>query len=112
LIHALYDTAKVAVVRFVKKMNDRPLLGILIPVVKADVEAFYFNQLPFEEDIRESVEREMGQDKGEDEERRTHAAPDREDAPSRSSAHLLLLLFVLIRLFLLSSVTVSPVWTT
>jgi hypothetical protein len=57
LIHALYDTAKVAVVRFVKKMNDRPLLGILIPVVKADVEAFYFNQLPFEEDIRESVER-------------------------------------------------------
>jgi ATP-dependent DNA helicase 2 subunit 2 len=43
----------VAVVRFVKRMNDRPLLGILIPVVKADVEAFYFNQLPFEEDIRE-----------------------------------------------------------
>lgn len=53
LIHACYDTAKVAVVRYVKRMNDRPLLGILIPVVKADMEVFYFNQLPFEEDIRE-----------------------------------------------------------
>lgn len=53
LIHACYDTAKVAVVRYVKRNNDRPLLGILIPVVKADVECFYWNQLPFEEDIRE-----------------------------------------------------------
>jgi ATP-dependent DNA helicase 2 subunit 2 len=55
LIHACYDTAKVAVVRYVKRQNGPPMLGILIPVVKADVEAFYFNQLPFEEDIRESV---------------------------------------------------------
>ena len=47
LIHACYDTAKVAVVRYVKRNNDRPLLGILLPVVKADVECFYFNQLPF-----------------------------------------------------------------
>jgi len=53
LIHACYDTAKVAVVRYVKRQDANPLLGILIPVVKADMEAFYFNQLPFEEDIRD-----------------------------------------------------------
>ncbi len=41
-----------ALVRYVKRANADPDLGVLIPVVKTSVECFYFNKLPFLDDVR------------------------------------------------------------
>eukprot|EP01126_Amoeba_proteus_P003565 TRINITY_DN11192_c0_g1_i10.p1 TRINITY_DN11192_c0_g1~~TRINITY_DN11192_c0_g1_i10.p1 ORF type:complete len:623 (+),score=149.93 TRINITY_DN11192_c0_g1_i10:2070-3938(+) len=53
LIHAMVETDSVGIVRFVKKRKATPLLGVLTPVIKVDAEYFYFNKLPFSEDLRQ-----------------------------------------------------------
>ena len=46
------DAKRGILVRFVKRQNSAPRLGILTPVVEPNLEGFYFNQLPFAEDVR------------------------------------------------------------
>jgi ATP-dependent DNA helicase 2 subunit 2 len=53
LIHALAETNSVAIVRFVKRKNAPPQLGVLTPSIKTDHEVLYYNKLPFSEDIRQ-----------------------------------------------------------
>ncbi|KYQ93240.1 ATP-dependent DNA helicase [Tieghemostelium lacteum] len=53
LIHAMAETNQVALVRFVKKANSSPNLGVLTPQIKADYECLYYNTLPFTDDIRQ-----------------------------------------------------------
>eukprot|EP01117_Protostelium_nocturnum_P014755 TRINITY_DN5645_c0_g1_i1.p1 TRINITY_DN5645_c0_g1~~TRINITY_DN5645_c0_g1_i1.p1 ORF type:complete len:726 (-),score=197.55 TRINITY_DN5645_c0_g1_i1:67-2244(-) len=53
LIHALAETESVAIVRYVKRANSIPHLGVLIPHIKPGVECLYFNSLPFAEDLRQ-----------------------------------------------------------
>lgn len=52
-IHALFELEKCCIVRYVKRKNDRPLLGVLTVHVSSVYEALYFNQLPFAEDVRD-----------------------------------------------------------
>lgn len=52
LIHALLETDRVAIVRFVKRNKAQPQIGVLMPHVKPQVEFFYYAKLPFLEDIR------------------------------------------------------------
>lgn len=52
LIHALLETDRVAIVRFVKRNKAQPQLGALFPHVKPYAEFFYYVKLPFLEDIR------------------------------------------------------------
>lgn len=52
-IHALEVCQEVALVRCVKRANDRPTLGVLTPHVSASLECLWLNQLPFAEDIRD-----------------------------------------------------------
>jgi len=51
-IHGLIELDKVALCRYVKRSNDRPLLGVLIPHI-GSIECLWFNQLPFAEDVRD-----------------------------------------------------------
>ncbi|RDD39534.1 X-ray repair cross-complementing protein 5 [Trichoplax sp. H2] len=53
LVQALYETDKVAVVRYVYRNNSQPKLGILFPQIKATYRSLLFIQLPFMEDIRQ-----------------------------------------------------------
>lgn len=67
LIRALHDTHRVAIVRYVKRANGNPILGIMSPRVMddpksasgeaasstTDFECLYLNQLPYFEDFRE-----------------------------------------------------------
>ena len=58
LIKAMNETGMVAVVRYVKRKNAAPLMGHLVPAFdlnKAEdpVECLYFQQMPFDEDVRE-----------------------------------------------------------
>ena len=55
LVHAMYETESVAVVRYVRVRNAQPYLGILHPKIKPDQEFFYFHTLPFAEDLRQYV---------------------------------------------------------
>ncbi|CAG8590941.1 24651_t:CDS:10 [Dentiscutata erythropus] len=50
LIHALYEKETFAIVRYVKKNDDPPKLGILIPYIRAPKECLYFCRIPFKED--------------------------------------------------------------
>ncbi|KAF0411993.1 SPOC domain-like protein [Gigaspora margarita] len=50
LIHALYEKDSFAIVRYVKKNDDPPKLGILIPYIRAPKECLYFCRIPFKED--------------------------------------------------------------
>ncbi|KAK7091978.1 hypothetical protein V1264_009592 [Littorina saxatilis] len=52
LIHALYETNCVAIVRRVYAARTSPRIGCLIPHIKADYECLYWIELPFAEDIR------------------------------------------------------------
>ena len=52
-VRACIDTKKGIVVRFVKRNNSPPKLGLLIPFVDGAVSAFYHSILPFSEDIRD-----------------------------------------------------------
>lgn len=42
LIRALYEKDSFAIVRYVKKNNDSPKLGILIPYIRVPRECLYF----------------------------------------------------------------------
>eukprot|EP00668_Euglena_longa_P001208 GGOE01001433.1.p1 GENE.GGOE01001433.1~~GGOE01001433.1.p1 ORF type:complete len:777 (-),score=239.27 GGOE01001433.1:160-2154(-) len=53
LAHAMYEMEMVAIVRYVRCRNAQPYLGVLFPKVKPDREFFYFNTLPFSEDLRQ-----------------------------------------------------------
>jgi ATP-dependent DNA helicase 2 subunit 2 len=53
IIHAMAETDSCAIVRFVKRKNAPPQLGILTPSIKPDYEVLYYNKLPFAEDIRQ-----------------------------------------------------------
>eukprot|EP01127_Copromyxa_protea_P011894 TRINITY_DN3045_c0_g1_i1.p1 TRINITY_DN3045_c0_g1~~TRINITY_DN3045_c0_g1_i1.p1 ORF type:complete len:657 (-),score=135.16 TRINITY_DN3045_c0_g1_i1:11-1981(-) len=53
LVHAMAETNSVAIVRWVKRNKGSPVLGVLTPNIKIDSEFFYFNKLPFAEDIRQ-----------------------------------------------------------
>eukprot|EP01114_Cavostelium_apophysatum_P020328 TRINITY_DN6786_c0_g1_i1.p1 TRINITY_DN6786_c0_g1~~TRINITY_DN6786_c0_g1_i1.p1 ORF type:complete len:724 (+),score=198.04 TRINITY_DN6786_c0_g1_i1:75-2246(+) len=53
LIHALAETDSVAIVRYVKRARSIPHLGFLWPHIKSDYECFFYNTLPFAEDIRQ-----------------------------------------------------------
>ncbi|KAH3742839.1 ATP-dependent DNA helicase [Pelomyxa schiedti] len=53
LIHALEETAKVAIVRYVKTKRSFPKLACCIPKIKHDVEYFYVQYLPFAESLRQ-----------------------------------------------------------
>ena len=53
LIHSLYELDKIMVVRYVKRANDRPLIGICTPCISNELECLYFNQLPYTQDIRD-----------------------------------------------------------
>lgn len=68
LATALNDTGRVAIVRYVKRKNAQPLLGVLTPVLvrdpadceelgegyrTANFDYLHFNRLPFAEDLRD-----------------------------------------------------------
>lgn len=53
LVNALAETSLVAIVRYVKRANSAPQLGVLIPYVKGHYDAFLYAKLPFAGDIRQ-----------------------------------------------------------
>lgn len=68
LASALQETGKVAIVRYVKRKNAQPLLGVLTPQIvrdaseceqlgegyrQANFDYLHFNRLPFAEDLRD-----------------------------------------------------------
>ena len=52
LVHSLINSKSVAIVRFVKRKNSKVFIGALLPSIENGCEILYFNQLPFEEDVR------------------------------------------------------------
>ena len=52
LIHALYELESYALVRFVKKKMDAPVMMVLAPEIETDFECLIDVQVPFVEDIR------------------------------------------------------------
>ncbi|RHZ85510.1 hypothetical protein Glove_65g19 [Diversispora epigaea] len=52
LIHGLFEKDAYAMVRYVRKSNDAPKLGILIPYISAQKECLYFARIAFKEDYR------------------------------------------------------------
>ncbi|CAG8459083.1 11094_t:CDS:10 [Diversispora eburnea] len=52
LIHGLFEKDSYAMVRYVRKSNDAPKLGILIPYISAQKECLYFTRIAFKEDYR------------------------------------------------------------
>ena len=53
LIHALAETDKVAVVRYVARANSAPKIGVCVPHMKPLYECLIFVALPFLEDLRQ-----------------------------------------------------------
>jgi len=53
LIHGLAELDQVALVRYVKRKNSAPVVGILTPVIKPEFECLYFCAIPYAEDVRE-----------------------------------------------------------
>eukprot|EP01102_Stenamoeba_stenopodia_P012456 TRINITY_DN3947_c0_g2_i1.p1 TRINITY_DN3947_c0_g2~~TRINITY_DN3947_c0_g2_i1.p1 ORF type:complete len:754 (+),score=228.50 TRINITY_DN3947_c0_g2_i1:208-2469(+) len=53
LVHALFETESVCIIRYVKRANSIPHLGVLMPHIKADYECLFYCKLPFAEDIRQ-----------------------------------------------------------
>ena len=53
LAHAMYETERYAIVRFVKRMNSTPHLGALLPYIKPNYCGFHFIKLPFSDDVRD-----------------------------------------------------------
>ena len=53
LIKALYETNAIGIVRRVYANNSPVRLGCLVPNIKPDYECFFYNELPFCEDIRQ-----------------------------------------------------------
>lgn len=53
LVHALEETDSVGIVRFVKRVNSQPSLGVIYPCIKSNTEYFCFHKLPFAEDLRQ-----------------------------------------------------------
>eukprot|EP00455_Lapot_gusevi_P048048 TRINITY_DN6592_c0_g2_i3.p1 TRINITY_DN6592_c0_g2~~TRINITY_DN6592_c0_g2_i3.p1 ORF type:complete len:729 (-),score=150.15 TRINITY_DN6592_c0_g2_i3:21-2207(-) len=53
LVHACFEKDRVAVVRYCKRSNWPTYIGYLTPMIKTSMEGFYWNQLPFAEDIRD-----------------------------------------------------------
>jgi ATP-dependent DNA helicase 2 subunit 2 len=52
-VRALAELEKVAIIRFVMREGaSEPKMGLLYPCIKPDLDFFYFNTLPFAEDIR------------------------------------------------------------
>ncbi|CAG8663340.1 12940_t:CDS:10, partial [Acaulospora morrowiae] len=51
-IHALYEKESYAIVRYVRKNNETPKLGILIPYIKTPKECLHFIRIAFREDYR------------------------------------------------------------
>ncbi|KAL0478129.1 X-ray repair cross-complementing protein [Acrasis kona] len=53
LVRALAELEKVAIIRLVMRDgNSEPKMGLLYPCIKPDLNFFYFNTLPYAEDIR------------------------------------------------------------
>ncbi|XP_028404243.1 X-ray repair cross-complementing protein 5-like [Dendronephthya gigantea] len=53
IIRALYESDKVAIVRYVFRNNATPKIGFLSPHIKENYECLLFTALPFAEDIRQ-----------------------------------------------------------
>ena len=52
LIHALYETDNVIIVRYVGRNNQKPCLGVCWPSVDDEGLCLYYSDLPFMEDVR------------------------------------------------------------
>jgi ATP-dependent DNA helicase 2 subunit 2 len=59
LVRAMLETESVAIIRYVKRNNSVPHLGVLVPYIhysseiRSDWECFYYIKLPFAEDLRQ-----------------------------------------------------------
>lgn len=52
LVHAMEETQRVALIRFVSRSGTDPKIGFLWPYIRPHYECLYYNQLPFTEDVR------------------------------------------------------------
>jgi len=53
LTRAMIEKNVIAVVKYVKRQNANPILGVLTPTVLDTVDCWFLNQIPFAEDIRD-----------------------------------------------------------